>query len=447
MALALYAGLGMGLATAAAAETCRPQPIRWQDDCENLATQTRTGVDRLRYIPLAGDAWLTLGGEARLRIESIDASDFGIAGAPSYLQISRRALIDADLQTPGGLRVFAQLGAVAEEGREPGPRAQDEDELDVPQLFVDLPARIGDMALVARLGRQEIDLSDNRLVTTRDGANVRRSFDGAQLAATWAGARLIVFRFRPVEVRRYAFDDRASATELFTGASLDLPRRGPGLTTLFLFDRARADARFADLSGRERRRTAGVRYARRADGWDMYAQAAYQWGRIEGQPISAAGGAAGAGFTFAAPHSPRLGGLAAFASGDRRAGDGRIGTFDPIYPNSYGLSDAPFLHQTNYVAVAGEGAARFGPAELGAAAYLVGRYATGDAVYGGGKPLEGSTGHGRLTAVLLQASARVALARNLELYASVVRALTGDGVTAAGGKDSTYGRLQLTARF
>ncbi|MDB5450888.1 MAG: alginate export family protein [Phenylobacterium sp.] len=437
----------MGLAPAAAAETCRPQPIRWQDDCDGLATKTRTGVDQLRYVPLAGDAWLTLGGEARVRMESVGASEFGIEDAPSYLEISRRALFQADLRTPGGLRVFGQLGAVAEEGRKPGPRAQDEDQLDLPQLFVELPARVGDVALVARVGRQEIDLSDNRLVTTRDGANVRRSFDGAQLESSWAGARLILFRFRPVEVRRYAFDDGASATELFAGASLDLPRRGPGLTTLFLFDRERADAKFVGLSGHERRRTAGARYARRADGWDVYAQAAYQWGQMEGQPISAAGGAAGASFTFDAPHSPRLGGVAAFASGDRRAGDGRLGTFDPVYPNSYGLSDAPFLYQTNYIAVAGEGAARFGPAELGGAAYLVGRYATGDAIYGQGRPLTDSTGHGRLTAVLLQANARVALAPNLEFYGSVVRAVTGDGVTAAGGKDSTYVRMQLTARF
>jgi hypothetical protein len=41
----------------------------------------------------------------------------------------------------------------------------------------------------------------------------------------------------------------------------------------------------------------------------------------------------------------------------------------------------------------------------------------------------------------------VAVSRRVELYTSVVRALAGDGVTEAGGKDATYVRMQLTARF
>jgi hypothetical protein len=441
--------LGLALATAAAAGDCRPQPIRWQEDCSALAGRDLTGLERLRYLPLAGgEAWLTLGGEARVRVESVRDADFGIAGGPGYLTVSRRALLYGDLRLVGGPRVFAQLGAVGEDGRAPGPRPQDRDALDLSQLFVDLPAQVGDAALLARVGRQEISLSDNRLVTTRDGANMRRSFQGVQLDAAWAGARLSLFRFRPIEVRPQAFDDGPNSTELFAGASLDLPRRGAGLTTLFLFDRERPDARFVGLSGHERRRSAGVHYARRADGWDAYAQATYQWGQAESQPIQALGGAAGASYTFShAPHTPRLGALAAFASGDRRAGDGRIGTFDPLYPNNFGLSDAPFLYQTNYVAVAGEGAARFGRVELGAASYLIGRYSTGDAIYGAGKPLPGSAGHGAMTALLLQASARVALGHGVDVYASVVQALAGDGVTAAGGGDSTYARLQLTGRF
>jgi hypothetical protein len=444
---ALALGLAAAWATHARAGDCRPQPIRWQDDCSALADHPLAGLDRLRYLPLADGVALTLGGEARVRIESVRDAEFGIDGAPGYLQVGRRVQLFADVRTEGGVRVFGQLAAAEEDGRRPGPRPQDQDEADLAQLFVDVPARIGNVALLARVGRQEINLSDNRLVTTRDGVNIRRAFQGLQLDASWAGARLSIFRFRPMEIRRGAFDDRPNPAELFQGLSLDLPRSGPGLTTLFLFDRTRPDARFVGLSGHERRRSAGARYARRTEGWDIYAQAAYQWGEVEGQPIRALGGAAAASFTWTAAHTPRLGAMAAFASGDRRAGDGRIGTFDPIYPNNYGLSDAPFLYQTNYLTVAGEGALRFGRVEVGGATYLVGRYATGDAIYGTGRPLAGSTGHGRATALFLQGNVRVAVSRRVELYTSVVRALAGDGVTEAGGKDATYVRMQLTARF
>jgi hypothetical protein len=447
--IALGLVLGVLSPSAARAQECRPEPIRWQDDCSGLAGVELHGLDRLRYAPFGanGDVWMSLGGEGRMRVESVRNADFGIAGGPPYLQVSRRLQLHADVHSAAGPRAFAQLTMAEENGRRPGPRAQDQAELDLAQLFVDLPATVGEVDLLARLGRQEIDLSGNRLVTTRDGVNIRRTFNGAMLDAQWAGMRLSTFRLRPTEILRGAFDDRPRDTELFSGASLDLPRVGAGVTTLFLFDRQRPDARLLEASGEERRWTAGIRWAGQASGWDAYAQVARQWGQIGGRPIRAVGGWSNANYTFSGAHKPRIGATFAFASGDKRQGDGRVETFDPIYPSNYGLSDASLIYQSNFVALAGEGSAHFGRVELAAAGYAIGRYSTGDAVYAGGRPIAGSAGGGQPTAWLLQASARLAVRRRVELYGSVVRAVAGDGLTHAGGKDATYGRLQLTARF
>lgn len=65
-------------ASAARAEAFKP--IRSDETYAYLATADRTGLDVLRYIPVGGGAYLTLGGEARLRIDAIDAPRFGVAG-------------------------------------------------------------------------------------------------------------------------------------------------------------------------------------------------------------------------------------------------------------------------------------------------------------------------------------------------------------------------------
>ncbi|HVI33720.1 alginate export family protein [Phenylobacterium sp.] len=434
-----------GAAAAAEPVPCPAQPIRWKDDCAGLAHEPLTGLDRLRYLPV-GAGWVSLGGELRVRLERMDAADFGIAGGPAYLQLGRRAMAHADLHLTPRLRVFGQLAAAEADGRRPGPRPQDQDELDVAQLFVDAPLRLGETELLARLGRQEIDLSGNRLVTTRDGVTIRRTFQGALGQAARGDVRLTVFALRPTRLRRGAFDDGPNDGETFRGASVDY-RPPAGLVTAFVFRRARTEARFADHTGPERRWTAGLRYAVRQPAWAAWAQADWQWGEASNQTISASSAATGASYTFDAPRRPTLGAALAYASGDRRRGDGELGTFDPLYPNAFGLSDAPFIYQTNYRLAAIEGSAVFGGAELGLSGFLVARDATGDAVYAGGRPLPGVPDHGRLTAVLGQADARLPLTPRTELYLSAVCALPGEAVRQAGGHSGLYARVQLTTRF
>lgn len=58
-----------------AVDACAPKLYRWQEDCRGLAERGTPpqGLDSLRYLPLTdtGSAWLTLGGEYRLKVESL----------------------------------------------------------------------------------------------------------------------------------------------------------------------------------------------------------------------------------------------------------------------------------------------------------------------------------------------------------------------------------------
>jgi len=78
-------------------------------------------------------------------------------------------------------RFFGQLKSNLESGRTGGPRPTDRDELDVHQGFVDLaPPPDPQYGLTLRTGRQELAYGSQRIISVREGPNVRQSFDAVR---------------------------------------------------------------------------------------------------------------------------------------------------------------------------------------------------------------------------------------------------------------------------
>lgn len=448
----------MGAAHSAWAQTqpqrlaeCPSRPYRWQEDCSGLAAADLNGLTHLRYLTYHDDGrvWLSLGGEARTRMDLLRDIDFGINGQPGYVSVSGRLLLHGDLRTKAGPRLFVQLGIVEENGRKPGPRSQDESQVDLTQGFVDVPATVGKAAVLARYGRQELDLTGNRLLSTRDGSTLRRTFQGTKVDLSYGGGKLALLSVRPTELRDDAFADRADPTETFRAASLDLPRAvvpGGGFLNLFAFDKRRQDARYLRASGRERRYTVGAHYAGEVGGWAVDVQPAYQTGRVQGLPIHAWGVGVQLDKDLGGAHRNAVGVNFVAASGDN--GKTRaIETFDPIYPNNGGLSDAPLFYQTNYMFGGGDYSALIGGVTWTAGANILVRSSTSDSVYAGGRAISAPFGDERLTSFLSQVSARKTWGYRYEIYGSLVRAQALEGLTHVGGKDAFYSRLQMTARF
>ena len=212
---AALVGVGAGLPALAQSNPqhlveCPSRPYRWLEDCSNLATADLNGLNRLRYITAGDDkrVWLTVGGEARIRMDLLHDIDFGINGQPGYVSTGSRLLLHGDLRTKAGPRAFVQLGIVEENGRKPGPRSQDESQVDMTQGFVDVPFKVGEIGVLARYGRHEIELTGNRLLSSRDGATLRRAFQGGKLDLTYAGAKVALVYARPMDLRDDAFADR-----------------------------------------------------------------------------------------------------------------------------------------------------------------------------------------------------------------------------------------------
>ena len=93
------------------------------------------------------------------------------------------------------------------------PRPLDRDDLDVLQAFASFS--LG--SFTVRGGRQEIQYASSRLVSIREGPNVRLAFDGLRFIQRIQRWQVDGFVLVPVEVRPGVFDDRPEPGQWFWG--------------------------------------------------------------------------------------------------------------------------------------------------------------------------------------------------------------------------------------
>ena len=454
--------LGVGAPARSQDAACAPHAFRFEEDCHGLAGERLSGTDRLRYLPLGadGELWLTIGGEYRAKAETLDVPNFGVSPADhAYLARGQRFELDGDLHSTTGLRLFVQLSSGLETGRKPAERPFDRSDPDLAQAFVELPLAMLGAPTTLRLGRQELDLGGNRLVSVRDPANLRRAFDMVRVETRPFGAEFVGFWGRPLVNRPGAFDDGAPNSETFYGATLRLrPRVAAAPTTLdlFWFGRDRDKAVFEDAAGRDRRRVVGLRLSGRwkAAAWgatDVAVQAAYQYGRVGAADVSAYGMAVDLGWSWAqAPLTPRLGLNLGLASGDRRRGDSRLNTYDPLYPNLGYFTDAPEAYPSNFRDVQPSLTLHPLPSvDLKLGVDLIFRDSLADAVYAsnGAAFLAGTGAGGRFVTALSFLNATWRATRHIQLTGAYVRGSTGSVLSEAGGRPLNYGLLQSAYRF
>ena len=125
-----------------------------------------------------GTWYLSLGGEARERYEYFNHPNWG-QDPQDHGYFLQRYFLHGDLHLGEHVRLFSQLQSSLEDGRKGGPRPTDKDELDLHQAFLDVKFDIGrDGSLILRSGRQELAYGSQRIISVREGPNVRQSFDG-----------------------------------------------------------------------------------------------------------------------------------------------------------------------------------------------------------------------------------------------------------------------------
>jgi hypothetical protein len=431
--------------------------IRWKEDYGFLRDKAQpTLVERLKFIPLneSKSAYLTVGGQIRERIEGYDPAFFGLPGGPSFTSYGTRLLASADLHLGPRFRTFVELGSYWEDGREPASRPIDVGDLELQQAFVDFVAVDRPRSrLTLRVGRQELPLGTGRLVSIRDGANVRLSFDAGKVTWVRSGRTVVEASVgRPVVPREGVFASETSDREWFWYGDVARAGAAPGRPGIELFyvGHSLRGALYGRGVGNETRHSVGGRVSGRPAPWDYSVQAGYQLGSFGSADIRAWGVATETGIAAASlPGRPRFALRADIASGDRGDAD-VLRTFNAPYPALNYFSEAALFAPGNsadlhpFVEVR---PARKVLATAGVA--LVWRLGTRDAIYraGGGILVPPGVSSASFVTAMTQVDATWLPVPQIALRGAWVWASAGAVIRAAGGRDTTFLLLSLDFRL
>ena len=415
----------------------------------HAAGKEESALPDLKNIPVADQTTLSLGGEFRERAEAASHPEFGREGVGGNSYLLQRATVSAELESHDMLRAFLQLGSWVSAGRRPEHAATDDDGLDVAQAYVDLHTSVDGWKAGLQPGRQEITFGASRLFSVRNSPNIRRSFDAVRGYVAGDGARVDVFAARPVSLTDGAFDNESDNHQRVFGAYATLPVAGMK-TDLYYVDYARGNAKFSQGTASEARRTIGARLYGRGGGFDWDVEGDWQFGSFGADDIGAWMVATNTGYTFeTVAWTPRLGLKTDIASGDRNASDGRLGTFNAMYPKLKAFSEAALVAPANLINL--QPVATVKPAKgltLLASWGLLWRETTADGFYTSPMtPVANTTGGDRYIGNQAELAAEWSPTPWLDLGIWYVHFTAGDTIEKAGGRDEDYIALSSSLHF
>ena len=295
--------------------------------------------DSLKYLAFDSkrSVYLSLGGSYRARVEHFTNQNWTSEEESYY---SQRLSFHSDLHLGKHVRVFAELyhGYTSDT-----VRLFQSDDLDWHQLFVELSLPINKKQQVKlHFGRQEFELGANRLIGTREGTNMRRSFDMAKLRYNLKEYSMQFFYGKEVQVQFEAFDnsfdlfDTDSTNPETWGVYFNIPSKKVAVTDELYYIGFRSKrAGFSDVFGEEMRHTIGLRRVGKIkERMTFNTELLYQFGTLGDHTIRAFNIETDWKFLFTKwKMRPMLGIKLDFSSGDRALADGRIQTFNPLFVN------------------------------------------------------------------------------------------------------------------
>jgi hypothetical protein len=420
--------------------------------------ELRTSVlDSLKFIPLRADAssYFSLGGDIRERFERVDHPGWGRSPRDDDGYLLQRFMLHADLHVGETMRFFTQVKSGLEDGREGGPRPMDRDGADLHQAFMDWNAlRSGRSQMTLRVGRQELVYGSARLISNRDGPNVRLSFDGVKLMFGSRAWQTDAFVARPVSTRPGAWDDGRDRNTLLWGlyASAPFHRLQAASIELYYLGLHKDEAQFDQGIGEEHRHSLGARFSGRASGWDYNMEAIYQFGTFGSGRIHAWTLASDWGFQFRGrKFEPRLGLKANVTSGDRDPTSRDLQTFNPLFPRGGYFGEPALIGPANHIDLHPSLSLDLGAGvKLDLSWDYFWRESVRDGIYGPAVNLlqPGAAGSSRNVGDQVEVKLDWAVNRNLAISADYAHFFTGKFLKLSGhDRDIDYLSVYGTLRF
>lgn len=290
-------------------------------------------LDPLKRVHLC-DNWLfSNGGEVRFR--QMNEVDRQLTGLDNNYQLYRTRLF-GDLWYRDQFRVFVEYIDARSFNEDLPSLTIDENQNDLLNAFVDLKlAEPAGKPGYLRVGRQELLLGSERLISPLEWANARRTFQGLKAFRQGEHFDVDLFWVQPVIPNAGDFDS-VDDDQNFVGVWTTYRRqRGRFLDLYFLnLDQARRVPTVGNVPGSFNVSTLGWRWCGDYQGrflWDT--ELMTQWGRRVNQDICAGACTGGLGYHFAdLPMDPQFWVYYDWASGDQSPGRGAVyGTFNQLF--------------------------------------------------------------------------------------------------------------------
>jgi hypothetical protein len=279
---------------------------------------------------------LSVGGEIReqLRIYShVNYGDVDSGVNDNDVYLLQRYLLHADLHLGRHIRFFGQFNSNHATAKNTVSRT-DRDVVGVLQGFADVNVA-GKIPMRFRLGRQELSYGVERILGTRDGANVRQSFDGLRYTMTLKKSVADFFMVYPVSNDFGYFDNSTNTDILIYSGLWSIPLKRMGTLELYFIGNDRKYAYCRNDSAKENRQSFGIRLNRYSGIFYYDAEAIGQTGIYGNSTIRAWQLSALAGLRWRELRmEPRLQARIAAASGDLDSTDTKMNLFRPIATRS-----------------------------------------------------------------------------------------------------------------
>jgi alginate export protein len=286
--------------------------------------------------------WVRFSAEERLRLEGFSGGNFQADSSDAY--VLNRLRFNMALSPASWLRFHFQMQDSRVEGKDQKPYAPPfQDTFDLRIAY----AEFGDSEqkhVSLRVGRQEINLGEERLVGSSGWTNTARSFDAARLSLHQGRFNLDAFAASPVVLHDGDVGDHVPGNNLhglYGGLENVVP--GSKIEPYLFWRLSQRQKTETGTIGDLDFTTVGVRWlGKLPHRFDYSLDMARQQGSLGTDRIDAWAGHWNVGYTLARTWKPRLLTEFNYASGDGNAKDGRRHTFDQLFPSGhekYGLGD------------------------------------------------------------------------------------------------------------
>ncbi|MBP0904309.1 alginate export family protein [Mariniflexile gromovii] len=302
-----------------------------EDDMSFLdKKENKSGYEKLKWIDLKNQNYLSFGGDYRFQVENFVNEDFTNKSDQDNIWYLNRFLVHLNLKLGKNFMVYSELNSSTVINKT-DISPVDKDILSFNQFFIKYNFN---SKYQLTLGRENLMFGGRRLVDIREGPNVRRSFDLARIDYNNINTTISAFFSIPVKVRFEIFDNKyLQFEETFSGiyATKNF-NEATNFDFYFLYQKD-DNVTYNIGSDNERRYSAGMRFFGRVNNFSFNNEAVYQFGSFGNLDIQA--------YTLSvlAEYSTKfiswqtnLGLKTEVISGDKTSNDAKLNTFDALYP-------------------------------------------------------------------------------------------------------------------